>query len=251
MKTKQLETASSMAHAAGLLGLDVEVLRDAKGAGCPAFLPAGRVRLEPLRSWIRRHRGKARLPSKAPPELVRGMAASLRRLEEAEAAAFQRMTAAVGTGAEAGCRKAWLAVAEGLRRADIALEAARRDGGELIPRQTAETALEAAMGCVAIGMRGVGTRLSPYVTKQENRVEFMDTMDAAFANLVHVSAGMATGSTELPPWAVSALHRGSGRGLALGPEDEWSKLGDVVRGVVGGVADKIIAGSKITREASR
>jgi hypothetical protein len=237
----------TMAHASGLLGVDIEIVKQAKADGCPGFLGAGRVDVGVLRQWLRRRRGpkKAKAPttsSKTP--LVLGMGASLRRLEAQEAEAFDRMRRSVGTPGEGPARKAWLQVAEALRKADIALEESRRDAGELLPRKVAEDALEFALAFAAIATKQIVLRLSPIIAKQEERVELYGLTQTALASVVHVAAGMASGDGELPDWATAAMHRGSSRGLIPDDLGEWRKLGELARAMADGSVDNLIASSR-------
>jgi hypothetical protein len=46
----------SQAQAAGMLGVDVYTLKEAKAAGCPAFKGGGRIRRDELLTWLKQNR---------------------------------------------------------------------------------------------------------------------------------------------------------------------------------------------------
>lgn len=126
-----------------------------------------------------------------------GAAAALRRLETEEAIAHRAMQAAMAAGspaAQKASRRHWLELAGELRRADAALDAARRDAAELIPREELERIAHALGYCLRLA---VGRHFPP----DERRD----------ATLLHSFAGLA--ATMVPamncaPWAVAAVRRG-------------------------------------------
>lgn len=72
---KQPAYFDSMAAAASVLGIDIEVLREAKRQGCPAFR-SGRVYREELLSWLReKHLQKLRVHTGARSETGRSVIA--------------------------------------------------------------------------------------------------------------------------------------------------------------------------------
>jgi hypothetical protein len=83
-----------------------------------------------------------------PPAGERGAAAALRRLETSEETAYRRLQVALEQGDPFAIQAAqdfWLKCSETLRRLDLAVELARRDSEEMIPKRLAcDTALAIA-----------------------------------------------------------------------------------------------------------
>jgi hypothetical protein len=78
-----------------------------------------------------------------------GAAAALRRLEREEVAAYGRLQNAIAAGdtlAAKSERDAWLKVSESLRKYDLAIEQARREAGELMPRAEVENLISFFVG---------------------------------------------------------------------------------------------------------
>lgn len=127
------EVVETQRAAAARLKTSLSEIRRAKNAGCIAFESGGRIRLAPLRRWLR---DNPRPPLKAQPtaDLPTGAAHALRRLEDAEAKAYGRMQAATDPDARDAARREWLAVSEQLRRADLAMDPARRPAGDMVSK---------------------------------------------------------------------------------------------------------------------
>jgi hypothetical protein len=69
-----------------------------------------------------------------------GAANALRRLESAEARAYADFKQATASGDDIrirASRENWLKISESLRRFDLAIEQARRDAGDLVPKEAA------------------------------------------------------------------------------------------------------------------
>lgn len=103
---------------------------------CRKNLPLGTKKLLQSESLARRMAARA-----GAPDLPTGAAAAMRRLETAEAAAFNDLQVALKEGNSFQvklARDGWLRVSESLRRYDLMLEASRRDAGELVTRAELE-----------------------------------------------------------------------------------------------------------------
>jgi len=82
-----------------------------------------------------------------------GAAAALRRLEREEVSAYGRLQSAIASGdplAAKSERDAWLKVSESLRKYDLAIEQARREAGELMPRAEVEGLISFFVGCAPL-----------------------------------------------------------------------------------------------------
>jgi len=91
---KMQRQASSLKHAAGLLGVPVEELKLAKGQGCPGFDSHNRVDLPEVSRWLlhaRRERERLRAPD-SPAEYFRALV-------------VRQITSAVAI--EVACRELW------------------------------------------------------------------------------------------------------------------------------------------------
>ncbi len=89
---------------------------------------------------IAKHRAvNAAREAVAEPELAVGAAAALKRLETSEARAygqFQRLLESGDVTEAKVARENWRVLCDQLRKTDLAIEASRRDAGELVPRDT-------------------------------------------------------------------------------------------------------------------
>ena len=139
------EVVETQRAAAARLKTSLSDIRRAKNAGCIAFESGGRIRLAPLKRWLRDN-PRPRVTAQPTADLPTGAAAALRRLEEAEAKAYGLMQAATDPDARDAARREWLAVSEQLRRHDIALDMARREAGVMIPRDLVEAGLRTFLG---------------------------------------------------------------------------------------------------------
>lgn len=92
-----------------------------------------------------------------------GAAAALRRLEREEVSAYGRLQAAIGSGdplAAKSERDAWLKVSESLRKYDLAIEQARREAGELMPRAEVEDLISFFVGVAPLLCHEEGEQLA-------------------------------------------------------------------------------------------
>ena len=123
-----------------------------------------------LRSWLAARKNIAKgviktsaaLPAKAGKKLAAsqgtaGAAEALKRLEQAELQAFERLQAAIGSGEDAVAqnelRKSWLSISESLRKFDLLVEANRREAGELVPREELEKTINSFLTAAWLASR--------------------------------------------------------------------------------------------------
>lgn len=220
--------AGSQQAAASMLGISLAVVRAAKAAGCLAFRGT-RVEIGILAAWLKDRAAKQPAAPVAsvneqPAPLEAGASFALRRLEIEEANAHARYLTAPGEDS----LKVWLQLSEQLRKADIALEAARRDSSESLPRDSAERALRFACYWLSALAPGVAGRLAVDLGRPEAR----GAITLAIRNLVHSAAATgAAGAATLPPWAVSAMRAGAEVALT-GEAGEFAGKLEAVREVL-------------------
>jgi len=217
MKTPKI--ADSLKAAASMLRVDVQTVRAAKDAGCPAF-QNGRVDVPALKAWLAEVSRRKRAPAPAPAtatepigtEIPIGLAASLQRLAQAEAEAFRGYQAALARNdviGTPGARRGWLEVSEALRKADISLESARREAGELVPRETVEKALwlwgyflnAAWMDCA---YRAMARLQSMAVGLKAKEIQDVLTAELRWKNVGMAAAATSASNSKIPPWVVAA-----------------------------------------------
>lgn len=207
-----------MSAAAGRLKVSVEDIKAAKDGGCPGFDSGGRVDVEKVRRWLARH-PKAK-PSKSKSVAdggVAGLASNLSRLAEEERRLFGLLQAAIGSPAETGARKAWLATAEQLRRADSSLAESRRDSGEFLPRSEVERLLEDFGKLVVHSTRDMVWNVANAVRLSgDPRQAAGEALTPARRWIMNIGA-IATGLSPnpIPAWGTEAWGRGCGNGLLV------------------------------------
>jgi hypothetical protein len=171
-KKQKIAVADSLLSAAGVLGVPISTIREAKRRGCPAF-QNGRVDIAELRSWARRNTFSLKAPPPPPApmaelaeaiadtdgnsvELLEGAAYTLTRLATQEKRLYQQLVKTPDPITAAVLRKEWMAVSEQLRKADASLEEHRRAVGELVQREVVERALNYLLGALYSSLKSVG-----------------------------------------------------------------------------------------------
>ena len=165
-KTTVRSTMKTPSQLATQYRTTTRTIRRWKAAGAPLSSP------EEMTAWLASRRSNGveppadkptqkiepvSTPGTTPPAAV-GAGPALRRLEQAEADAHERLQAAIvagdATAIRAG-RRHWLEVTAELRRSDVSLEASRRDASESIPRHEIEQALKFLGWLLKIAVRRV------------------------------------------------------------------------------------------------
>lgn len=142
-----------------------------------------RERIGRLAGNVSKHNGNG--ATELPPVGRQGAAGALARLEQSEERAYARLQAALESGErlEVEDRQTfWLRCAETLRKLDLAVELARRDEEEQVPKRTAE---EVAL-----------------FTAEWLRIAFMQFLSSEGPTLI--------GIKELGPWKAYAVERFKG-----------------------------------------
>jgi hypothetical protein len=240
---KKTTVFDSMQAAAGARQEPLSALERDKAAGCPAFR-GGRVYNAELDSWRAKQKRQQAKPMPAAvaaptPDATTGTPAALRRLEQAERDAYAGMQNALAAGDTSEGerrRKAWLETSEALRRADLSLEAARRDSGELVVRKDVEKAMWLlhfylnAVWVQSAQRAMVDIRRTPGMGAQT----IFDVLDRnlRFGPVTSAAAGMAAADAKIPSWmvaAATAFWRG-----ATHPQitSEAQELADLLRGAI-------------------
>jgi hypothetical protein len=199
MRKTPRKRADSLKQAAALLNTDLAIVRAAKSSGCPAF-QNGRVDLDLLRDWLADVQSRRRNVKKRPAPLDTGLAGSMRRLAESEAQLHADMLNAADPLAATVARKAWLDVAEQLRRADLALESARKDAGELLERTIIEDLLRGVSYAINAAFRQSSQQFQPAAECQR----VFQLLSRDYLACVAFSASMPS-KLKVPAWAVEAL----------------------------------------------
>ena len=111
-------------------------------------------------------------PGPLPSNLETGANAALRRLEGAEAVAFDAMQRALASG-DPGVvrftRDGWLRTSEALRKQDLAVAADRRDSGELVSRDEVIRVVTGAWCAMAWGVERALEQLGPWLVGRTHR----------------------------------------------------------------------------------
>lgn len=146
-------------------------------------------------------------------EIRTGAAKALRRLEAEELRAHEMMDTALASGdalAIKFTREHWLRTGDSLRKYDLLVEASRRDAGELIQRETAESILTRVVDCWriailrgsdAIAMRAHAKRNDPVAVAEEIKTSCLN-------ELLNSVAGYGGELMRENKWALKAMAKG-------------------------------------------
>jgi hypothetical protein len=168
---------------------------------------------EPDEAQPQRHRGTEKTNGNGePPEGAEGAAANLKRLEQEELRLFREMEQAADAGnvvTLSSARLAWLKVSESLRKADLAVEAARRDSGTLVPREDAEAfvcgALVNGFGSLGAALEALCPRLAGLPDPQSVWGLLGAAWKQAAQSAISNAAARPYGGKNLPSWLVRAI----------------------------------------------
>jgi phage terminase Nu1 subunit (DNA packaging protein) len=144
-------------------------------------------------------------------KLPRGAAAALKRLEDAEAAAYDSLQQALTTGDLVEiklARDAWVKLGDSLRRYDLAVEATRRDAGKLIDREVVERQLNTLGRHLRLATRQL-EQLCRYLTGLDEPHKVWKILSPWVDNFrAHTAGAVALVPGGLPQWMVDALLTG-------------------------------------------
>jgi hypothetical protein len=148
-------------------------------------------------------------------DTVRGAAAALKRLAEAELAANEAYLAALAdpesTAEEVGdSRNAWVKLSESLRKFDLAVEIARRDSGALVPREIMEAYAAGLVvnfiGSVKASLEAAVPRLAGLPSPSLVWSVLGPVIDRAVTEAVKAVTDRPYKGSVAPPWLVNALN---------------------------------------------
>lgn len=199
--------------AAAVLRCPLAEIRRAKLAGCPSFRAGGRINVDTLRSWLKRHprkQSKVVVPAAAQDDT--GAASALKRLEVEEGKAYRKLQEAIGTDDEPVARSWWLRCSEQLRKHDLAVEASRRDAGDLLPRSECERVVEGFTATLGIHWRGAIENVCPRlagVTTPAGMLAILDPIvAAALDGAANALRTRPWRGSAFPEWVTVAMQRG-------------------------------------------
>jgi hypothetical protein len=203
--------------AASLLGVAVAEVRRAKLAGCDAFHLGGRIDVDNLAAWLKRHprpklASKVKRGEKAPQDM--GAASALRRLEVEERKAYRKLQEAIGTHEEPEARDWWLRCSEQLRKHDLAVEASRREAGDLVPRSEAERVIEGFTATLGLHWLGTLESLCPKLAECASAPAVLAVIEpavgAAIAEALNSIRSRPWKGKLFPEWVRAAMQRATG-----------------------------------------
>lgn len=244
MKNRIVE---SMAAASRLLKVPVSAVQKAKRAGCPAFRPGNRVEVAELGRWLKAQGVKPKRAKALKVDPVpRGASHSLRRLEEAEAVAWERLQVCRSDFEREPLRKEWLQVSEQLRKHDAGIEVARRDAGELLPRAEVERVLRMAAHVWQVTINTSIPDLAYSIAPNDHH-DVSTALRRTLRTLVLNGCAVASASYGLPEYAVKALSDGVAVEFAPDLED-FKERGEVMTEILG---DNLIESTRAELKAIR
>lgn len=180
-------------------------------------IPAG------TRDWLEgEHRALLQSElAKLDPNLPKGAAAALKRLESTEATLYGQLEAAIKSGDPVQikfARESWLKVGDSLRRYDIAVEAVRRETGSLVPRDEVSKAITMLCGWLR------------FAWEQQNNIVLREIPDEHQGHVAQLlkrftwrsileSAAMLGAQTAVPAWMSEAASRDAMEWLDFTAED--------------------------------
>jgi hypothetical protein len=168
-----------------------------------------------------------------------GAANALRRLEQAEARAYTDFKQATASGDEIrikASRENWLKISESLRRFDLAIEQARRDSGDLVPRDDLRRMayqLQQAFWFGFLSMESACPSLTGLSTPNEVWTVLSRLRDTVHSAIL--SSLQSEQKPPVPPWLIKAVTLGEFPVDAAKVEQRyveyWAALSQVTRAV--------------------
>jgi hypothetical protein len=166
--------------------------------------------------------------------LPEGAQNALRRLEQAEASAYAALQTAMQSGDLVeikAARDGWLRVGDALRKYDLAVEAIRRDAGELMPRKGLETMAHNLMFWIDHGLKAALNDCVLALQCGGDPVRIWTILDRVGRNIFDMSvAAMRTFPLHgevAPAWLVDSAIKGHGTVVLDWPEH--------IQGIVNGM----------------
>jgi hypothetical protein len=135
-------------------------------------------------------------------------------LESSEIDAYQEMTALLAdqdatVEQVAAARKAWLQISEALRRSDLAVEQARRDSGDLVPRDELEIYAQGFVTHFAGSIRAALESIVPLIVGLSTTAELWAILGPALkratAEAVKHAAERPFRGKTAPKWLAKAV----------------------------------------------
>jgi hypothetical protein len=176
-------------------------------------------------------------------KLPTGATFALNRLAAAEAAAYAAFCRATESGDLVSIkarRETWLKISENLRRFDLAIEEARRDSGQLLPK----AAIEHPLRQLGICLYAASNEMIPTVAR-----ELAGELDLVRARAIIRKCCYQTAilsyayleSQDCPRWMVDCLDNSLVSTVNI-TREEISKIAEFMKAAMGAVVPKIIEG---------
>lgn len=220
-KGQESEISPSLKSAAATLGLDVLVLKDAKARGCPAFKANQSVNRTVLVEWLKRDREEAERrktaapPKSEPPELEdedgeeagEGVGKAFQSLVRYERQARRALNDAILQENPLLIKvkeEAWLKVLRELLRYEINVEVAKRDAGELIPRDEVVRHCRAFLSWHKVGLSDAIRSSVPRIVGLEKPGDVAHVIDPIIRESQVLAFDIGTRAGLVPSWLAEA-----------------------------------------------
>jgi hypothetical protein len=170
----------------------------------------------------------AKLAALSEVDLSEGAGPALRRLENAEVAAYQALQAALKRGDRIeikGARETWIRVGDSLRKYDLILRDSGRMENESITRKELDRVLFWHGLALRTGFASL-TQRATITLRQAGLREVADALEKISMTAI-VAAGAAVGAQDVPKWIVESLTRESGQWFSDTPQ-RVKKLTEII-----------------------
>jgi hypothetical protein len=210
----------SLKSAAATLGLDVAVLKDAKARGCPAFKANQSVNRTVLLEWLQKDREEAEKRKQAPREETSlddddedsedsggGVGRAFKSLEKYERQSRRALKDAIATDNPLLIKtkeEAWLKVLRELLRYEMNVEMAKRDAGELIPRDQVVSHCRAFLSWHQVGLSDAIRSAVPRIVGLEKPGDVAHVLDPILRESQALAFDIGTRAGLVPSWLAEA-----------------------------------------------
>lgn len=217
---------ASAKAAAALLKVPIEVIRQARNSGCPAFTGSGSINREKLLTWLNANYFNQKQPPETgteetpptgdedfqdnynPPDETGGVGQTLKSLQAYERRAkrildeIEKSTKyhpAVKAEKAKEARDSWLKVVNSLLKYDLAVDLAKRESGELLPLADAAKGVQALLAWHTVATSDALRNAIPEC-EGKNKYDIAELLDKALRSSIYRNFKLGMKLGKIPEW---------------------------------------------------